>query len=450
MSDIFISYKREEQDKARQLANALEKMGWSVWWDPKLRAGEYFDDVIEKALQEARCVIVLWSELSVQSRYVKDEASYALSSAKLVPVAIEGVELPFRFKGVHTPQLIDWDGSEQFPAFQNLIDDISAILGQPATVAKPKQQPSGGPSEEERIPSVADVPEQKAVGQPQGPGSSRWIAVATVGVITSAILGIVFLNAPLQRSDLPSLEYHPGTTSKTGPLSEARPRQENRELGQVSGSQVRPYDPPAMPNGLDFEVEDAEGAPVAIKLTWKEGSNSNNPAVKYGVYRFPYDDEHPPKPTSETSLLFYRDPQLQWCDKVRYAVRAFGGFGGESDLAHLAKPVTVYQRLDPPRVKSCERRDGFYEVVFFPIPDRQHCSFDAYRIERCNDLSAIAPDSCDPDRWEELKCSRQSNPAGAGCTPEAEQGVLYRASVLNRDGRPSKTTFFRLDGDGCT
>ena len=68
MSDIFISYKREEQPIARKLANALESEGWSVWWDPKLRAGEHFDDVIEKALNEAKCVIVMWSKRSVQSR----------------------------------------------------------------------------------------------------------------------------------------------------------------------------------------------------------------------------------------------------------------------------------------------------------------------------------------------------------------------------------------------
>ncbi len=138
MSDIFISYKREEQDKARQLALALEKQGWSVWWDPKLRAGEYFDDVIEKALNEARCVIVMWSKQSVQSRYVKDEASYALDIDKLVPVAMEEVHLPFRFRYIHTPQLINWDGSEQFAAYNSLVDDIAAKLGQPAT-AKPKQ-----------------------------------------------------------------------------------------------------------------------------------------------------------------------------------------------------------------------------------------------------------------------------------------------------------------------
>src|SRR5262249_2609828 len=59
----------------------------------KLRAGEHFDDVIEKALSEAKCVIVMWSDRAVQSRYVRDEATYALDRKKLVPVAIENVIL---------------------------------------------------------------------------------------------------------------------------------------------------------------------------------------------------------------------------------------------------------------------------------------------------------------------------------------------------------------------
>ena len=131
MSDIFISYKREEQPVARTLADALEKQGWSVWWDPKVRTGEHFDDVIEQALVDARCVIVLWSSLSVESRYVKDEATYALNRDKLVPVAIEEVDLPFRFEGVQTGKLIDWDGSDTFPGFQKLVADIVNILGSP-------------------------------------------------------------------------------------------------------------------------------------------------------------------------------------------------------------------------------------------------------------------------------------------------------------------------------
>lgn len=131
MSDIFISYKREEQSVARTLADALEKKGWSVWWDPEIRTGEHFDDVIEKALVDAKCVIVIWSRLSVESRYVKDEATYALNRDKLVPVATEEVDLPFRFEGVQTGQLIDWNGSDSFPGFQKLVADIVKILGPP-------------------------------------------------------------------------------------------------------------------------------------------------------------------------------------------------------------------------------------------------------------------------------------------------------------------------------
>jgi formylglycine-generating enzyme required for sulfatase activity len=133
MSDIFISYKREEQPVARKLAEAIEAEGWSVWWDPKLRPGEHFDDVIEKALNAAKCVIVMWSERSVQSRYVRDEATYALDQDKLVPVAIENVNLPFRFKGVHTLSLLGWDGSKDFSDFRRLVEDITAIVGPPAT-----------------------------------------------------------------------------------------------------------------------------------------------------------------------------------------------------------------------------------------------------------------------------------------------------------------------------
>ena len=64
MADIVISYKREEQQTARALADVLRAEGWTVWWDPKLRAGEHFDDAIEQAIRDAKCVIVLWSKLS--------------------------------------------------------------------------------------------------------------------------------------------------------------------------------------------------------------------------------------------------------------------------------------------------------------------------------------------------------------------------------------------------
>src|SRR5262249_32969159 len=148
MSDFFISYKREERDKARLLADALEARGWSVWWDPKLRLGEHFDDVIEDAIEEARCVIVLWSARSTKSRYVKDEAGYALKLQKLIPVAIDNATPPFRFQGLHTIQLQGWDGSASFLAYQELLKDVENRLGRPATPAS-EQKPSSDQSGEE-------------------------------------------------------------------------------------------------------------------------------------------------------------------------------------------------------------------------------------------------------------------------------------------------------------
>ena len=40
MSDIFISYAREDRPRAAAIARALEAQGWSVWWDWIILAGK--------------------------------------------------------------------------------------------------------------------------------------------------------------------------------------------------------------------------------------------------------------------------------------------------------------------------------------------------------------------------------------------------------------------------
>jgi len=67
MADIFISYANEDRERAGRLANALESCGWSVWWDRKIIAGQAFDEAIERELETAKCVVVLWSRNSIAS-----------------------------------------------------------------------------------------------------------------------------------------------------------------------------------------------------------------------------------------------------------------------------------------------------------------------------------------------------------------------------------------------
>jgi hypothetical protein len=126
MSDIFLSYAREDQVWVERLASHLEKSGWSVWWDRRLQAGDPFDGVIEREVEAARVVLVLWSTHSVNSVWVKAEATAAQHQNKLVPVLIEPVRIPIPFNAFHTADLTGWDGSQAYPNllvfFQSSID----------------------------------------------------------------------------------------------------------------------------------------------------------------------------------------------------------------------------------------------------------------------------------------------------------------------------------------
>jgi hypothetical protein len=82
----------------------------------------------------------LWSELSVKSQFIKDEATYALNRGKLVPILIEEVNIPFRFERINSVKLIDWDGSDSFPAYQKLVSDIVSVLGEPPVEGQKSQR----------------------------------------------------------------------------------------------------------------------------------------------------------------------------------------------------------------------------------------------------------------------------------------------------------------------
>ncbi len=70
MTDIFISYSRSDQQWVAKLAKALEDVGYSVWWDTQLLAGDDFHRTIPAVLEEAHCAIVVWSQVSVERQCI--------------------------------------------------------------------------------------------------------------------------------------------------------------------------------------------------------------------------------------------------------------------------------------------------------------------------------------------------------------------------------------------
>lgn len=106
-------------------------MGIDVWWDRDLPGGSAFAEVLEQRLAEARVVIVLWSEASIRSGFVRDESTRALEAGKLLPVRIEEVVPPLGFGQLHALDLFDWDGAHDDPAFVAVSDEVRRRFGQP-------------------------------------------------------------------------------------------------------------------------------------------------------------------------------------------------------------------------------------------------------------------------------------------------------------------------------
>lgn len=128
MSDIFISYASADRSRAEPLVRALEQQGRTVWWDRSILPGKTWSQVIEAALADARCVIVLWSRESVRSEWVLAEAEEAKRRGILVPALIDPVSIPLEFRRMQAADLVNWPEPAAGSGFDQLVKAVSAVL----------------------------------------------------------------------------------------------------------------------------------------------------------------------------------------------------------------------------------------------------------------------------------------------------------------------------------
>jgi len=131
MCDIFLSYKSEDKETAQKIAEAIEQNGYSVFWDQNIEIGESWEDFIEEKLAATKCVVVLWSEKSIKSDWVKDEADEGKKKSILVQVLIDNVIPPMGFRRKQAANLVGWDGTSFYPEFVTLLKHFSKYLGPP-------------------------------------------------------------------------------------------------------------------------------------------------------------------------------------------------------------------------------------------------------------------------------------------------------------------------------
>jgi hypothetical protein len=144
LNDVFVSYSRADRPRAERLVGSLERRGFSVFWDREIPPGSTWDAVLAEQLSGVRCVVVLWSQLSVASDWVKTEAAEAKRLEKLVPVLIDDVPLPLEFRRIQTARLVDWSGQDDDAELGLVVAAVSKLVGRvpppaPAVDARPRR-----------------------------------------------------------------------------------------------------------------------------------------------------------------------------------------------------------------------------------------------------------------------------------------------------------------------
>jgi adenylate cyclase len=129
MSDVFVSYARQDEQQAKRVTDALRGRGFEVWRDDELPAHRGYADVIEERLKAATAVVVLWSAEAVKSQWVRSEADHARQAGTLVQARIDGTFPPMPFNQIQCADLKDWQGDMQASGWRKLAASVSALAG---------------------------------------------------------------------------------------------------------------------------------------------------------------------------------------------------------------------------------------------------------------------------------------------------------------------------------
>ena len=136
---IFFSYSRTDLKRARPIIDALELAGYAVWWDGKLEGGTVYLPETERALKAAKAVIVLWSQQSVTSNWVLDEAMDGRADGRLVPLSIQQVTPPLGFRQFQVLDFDRWKGHTGAPEFVELLRAVAVLHGRAAPARAVRQ-----------------------------------------------------------------------------------------------------------------------------------------------------------------------------------------------------------------------------------------------------------------------------------------------------------------------
>ena len=138
--DIFVSHSSRDKPLAERMSLALELKGYTVWLDTKeILVGDDLVTEVFQGVADSNFVVVLLSEVSVQSNWVREEYSAAKvreieeSQVVILPAKIEECEIPPPLK---TKKYADFSQSWDY-GFREILNAIEGHVGRQSSSTDP-------------------------------------------------------------------------------------------------------------------------------------------------------------------------------------------------------------------------------------------------------------------------------------------------------------------------
>ena len=129
-ADVFISYLRSDHQVATALADELDMLDVTTWSDfNNLTPGENFIDAINAALNGAKAIVVILSEATQKSRWVRNEVMGAVAAGALViPVVVSDGDAALLPIGLKSIQAIFFGGNPNQKRIHQAAMQIASAL----------------------------------------------------------------------------------------------------------------------------------------------------------------------------------------------------------------------------------------------------------------------------------------------------------------------------------
>lgn len=124
---VFLSYSRNDQEKVSAIYDLLTADGYDVFMDTDIHKGSDFRKRISIELEKAKCIVGFWSETSINSQWVIDEADYAKLHGKLIPALLDSSNPPIGFGNLNAANLREsliMKDSVEYGKFRQAIDMV--------------------------------------------------------------------------------------------------------------------------------------------------------------------------------------------------------------------------------------------------------------------------------------------------------------------------------------